>query len=326
MRALVLFFIFTVWLSLHAKMLAQDNQEEDGPNAVERQNLLQGEVRLYGPVVEAAYKPIVRYAPERYRKKLAETNLEFFPRDTAFDFFGGSSDAEKGTIGMSGGALRSLDICCWAAVLATDVLHEDQWFSNYIAYVRNALRRGDTFVADPMRASGVRFEELSKASISKESWTFTSALAFILAHEAGHVALDQSFEQEANESQSDFYARLRKQEEDADRFALETLARMKALPTGASFISGCTILIYQRSPRIAVIATHPPDHLRLRKMMRYALDNLDSYYIGNFSKEEIAAQLEQGILLAQQIDNGTFSFRDLDEIASRTTLKSLKRR
>ncbi len=295
-------------------------------DAAERKRLLAASMELYRPAVESAFNQIIRHAPAEDKDRLANVEWEWAKDDVPFGFFSRSAAGTfEDTIRVTVGGVRALDQCCLALALSTELFKDDRWWMDYLLYVRANSSSG-IFIADPTRAAGIRVDDIPEKVIKKQTELYIAALAYILGHEAGHIALRHNSDGKDDESRSATMARRRKQEMAADRYGLEILAKMNAAPQGAAMAALFQVLIAQRAAAEIFGATHPPDHVRLAQICRFARENIHRFNLGGHSRDEVLASFANGEKVAAQISSGELDFRELDGMAAGVTLEKLRRR
>jgi hypothetical protein len=279
----------------------------------------------YTEEVRSVWQTIIRFSPVEYRDRLAAAEFKITTDDVPFSFFGGGIPNGNSVVVVSIGGVRALNLCANAMYLSTEYLKDNGWWLRYFLYLRHRFLEPDgTFVPDPLMAMGVDSNSAPVEVLQHATWTYLNALTFLLAHEAGHVALRHDLRPRLGESTRERLARARVAEGDADHFALEVMKNMRALPTGAALAFGWHLLIFQRS-NSSLGSDHPLDSDRIQKVSEYVKEHLQEFDLGQHSTKEIMDVFENGSKLAQQVESGELSFSDLDQQSRGITLESLRK-
>ncbi len=212
------------------------------------------------------------------RRALIDVSLEVTMDDTLFDFYANEDGLRGKHIVASGGGIRSLDMTCLAFAMSTQGIVDQEWFLDYLYYCRRQLERSASFIADPIRAAGLTdAADLPDRVISTSLALSVTGLAFVLAHEAGHIIHHDSMDRHPEESDSAFFKRLRSNETVADEFACQTLTRMKMPPiSNLTGLIGMEIL-FGHPGHDATRDTHPDNATRMMASVDYVERHFDDY-------------------------------------------------
>lgn len=297
----------------------------DVTSSESREKILDEMGDLYGGMVNDALNNVIRHAPEQDREYLAARPIHIVTQDVPFGFFAGPDRNNESAIHVTVGGVRALHQVCVAMSLSVDHLNDHRWFMQYLLYVRKCWNHQVRWIADPTRAAGIRPADLPPSVVTNSTAMLMSGLTFILAHEAGHVALKHRSAPRPGEGASERLNRVRQQEGDADQYALGIMRRMQTVPVGGAISFIAFLLTQQRSVQPSAGATHPPDHRRIARMSRYVREHIDDFYRGELSKEQVLDPFVKAESMAQQIDSGELDLTDLDGMAEGITLDSLMR-
>lgn len=203
------------------------------------QDEIQQLAETYAFEVDQIFEALLKQVSAADRNKLSGAERVYSNDETAFAFYvlPGSSQA----IHLTAGGLTSLTLSAEAAAIARHLLDDDDWWFDYLlaerAHVREAQRAGDSGLklwASPQHVLGCDWPPQSGAlqeqGLRTEYVLRMNMLAFVVAHEAGHVVLEHDPARLSSETPAEHDIRLRANELAADNWALPVLVRMRVNP------------------------------------------------------------------------------------------------
>jgi hypothetical protein len=203
--------------------------------------------------------------------RLQSASLKFTANEHAFEFFSQAGDVVRQKIVVSLGGLSSLEICAIAYIIS-EQKSNDLWWFNYLLYHRKLIQRqsNPNWVEPGDAGYGPAYNKqvAEKLAIPSEL-LFNDMTLFILAHEAGHVALQHKGQPENTESRTAYLARLRQQELNADQFALDLTHKIGLDPFPVTYTMISHMILLEQDPRSAEQSDHPADHDRLLQISKY---------------------------------------------------------
>lgn len=220
---------------------------------------------LYEAPVRKTLDEIIGQTAGEQRLRLQNASPQFILKERAFEFYAEAGDVVRQRIVLSLGGLSSLEICAIAFVISMQNQNDLWWFS-FLLYHRGLVRKqSDALWIEPGVAAfgdGYNQDEAKKLAVPSEHF-FSEMRYFILAHEAAHVAFEHKASQLQGETQEAWRSRLREQELQADKFAIETSLKGGISAFSVSYTIICHLILAQDDPAGSDLQTHPADHERL---------------------------------------------------------------
>jgi IrrE N-terminal-like domain len=122
------------------------------------------------------------------------------------------------------GGLQPIDISADAFGFATIDLRDSGWWFNYLLYLRSLRHQGPVSV-EPQEIAGFSICDMSDEANSMRAQISGEMIAFVIAHELGHVALKHNGIQRKGENKNSYNKRRQRQELAADKYAAKILRR-----------------------------------------------------------------------------------------------------
>jgi hypothetical protein len=220
--------------------------------------------------VDLNMKTILSSVSKTAAGRLAATDLRYDLEEQPFSFYSRGQDYPKQTINISLGGISALDICALAMALSKADLSDGSWWFNYLLYHRKLRKQPNSMWIEPFDAAGMSsVTEQSEKAIRFGTSLSIDMTLFVVAHEAGHVALQHRFGPYPNESESNLRKRRQKQELAADRFALDVLKTSKTDLFAASYTTLAHLILMQDKEPPLSDSSHPADHARLLQIADY---------------------------------------------------------
>jgi hypothetical protein len=222
------------------------------------------------PIVELNMKTILSSVSKRAAERLVAAGVGYDPEEQPFSFYSHAQDYPKQTINISLGGISALEICALAMALSKMDLSDRSWWFDYLLYHRKLRKVPNSQWIEPFDAAGMS----SVTDQSEKAIRFGLSLSldmslFVVAHEAGHVALQHRYGPYPNESESNLQKRRQRQELEADRFALDVLKTSKTDFFAASYTTLAHLILMQGKDSPLSDSDHPPDHARLLQIADY---------------------------------------------------------
>ncbi|MCP3460719.1 hypothetical protein [Bradyrhizobium sp. CCGUVB23] len=220
--------------------------------------------------VELNMKTILSSVSKTVAGRLTAADLRYELQEQPFSFYSHGQDYPRQTINISLGGISALDICALAMVLSQVQLSDTSWWFKYLLYHRKLRKQPNSSWIEPFDAAGMSsVTDQSEEAVRSATLLSVDMTLFVVAHEAGHVALQHRFGPYPNETESDLAKRRRKQELEADRFALDILKTSKTDLFAASYTTlAHLILMHEKEPSVPD-SSHPADHERLLQIANY---------------------------------------------------------
>jgi hypothetical protein len=220
--------------------------------------------------VDVNMKTILSNVTKTAAERLAGADLQYDLQEQPFSFYSHAQDYPRQTITISLGGISALDICALAMALSKADLSNESWWFDYLLYHRKLRKQPNSLWIEPFDAAGMS----SVTDQSENAIRFGTSLSldmtlFVVAHEAGHVALQHRFGRYPNESDSSLQKRRQKQELAADRFALDVLKSSKTDLFAASYTSLAHLILMQEKEPPLSDSSHPADPERLLQIADY---------------------------------------------------------
>jgi hypothetical protein len=269
----------------------------------------------YRDQLERVTKTVKSRAPMQYLPRIAGAKVVYTVEETPFAFYYDAVDSNA--IHICLGGINALDISASALGLSLYALKDQGWWFNFMLFSRAQRKRPNTVWLDPLHSAGFTPETAPRELISKAALSAHLALedmlAFVVAHEMAHVALEHSGEQTATEDPGDYTKRLQKQELAADAFALDIVAGMDVNPL-AVVLGVLTHLIVFEDPNSSDISKHPSDPQRIARIVEF---------FSRVSKGNDSAMLESARAIATLFSTPN-AYDELDKLANAVSAESLR--
>jgi len=268
----------------------------------------------YEDPVRFCLREIISRTTEDKRPRVEAAELHFELGETPFSFYAHAADYLRQKINVSLGGLSALETCAIAMALAKLDLDDGSWWFDYLLYHRRLRKQPNSFWVEPFDAAGMSsVYDQSERAIRFAASLFYDMMLFVVAHEAGHVALRHSATSQPDENDTDRLLRRRSQELAADRFALDIFQSTQTDNFGASYTLLAHMIIVQDNPAQDLSSTHPADHDRLLQMAQY----------GNSESEELK-QLSKFAAVFQKQAAGVTGYEVIDTMAEGITREKLR--
>jgi hypothetical protein len=278
-------------------------------------------LNLYKPRIEEVVVDVTAHVPANYQNAAGSIKLRYDETDeTFFSFY--RDENESHTISISLGGMNALDVSATALAIQSTLEPTQHWWLNYMLYHRALRRHPNTGWIGPFDAAGfmegsVTPEEVQRLGriTMKSEIVLHDMLAFVIAHEVGHVVLGHHGIQNDDETYATYLERMREQEKAADAFALETVTTMKSvkIPSLAIFALLAHLLVADDTIS-GEESKHPPDWQRISEAVNFLANQSDNPTGLNVAAARTFVSALSDIR----------TYQELDSLAQQVSLDSLK--
>jgi hypothetical protein len=270
----------------------------------------------YKDQINSVFINVRDHAPPRYGQQLQRSKIGYSLEETPFSFYYNSANNNK-TIHVCLGGINALDISATALAVSINIANDPEWWFKYMLYHRALRKRPGTVWLDPLHAAGVSQQNTPTEVAAKTALLAYSLLddmlTFVIAHEAGHVALEHNGEQQAEEDRAAYLRRVRNQELEADSFALELVGSMDLNPS-AVISTLLTHLVIFEDPKSLDIGKHPSDPQRIGRV---------ADFYARREPGKASSSIENARAMASLFSSEE-SYKAFDDMASTITPESLQ--
>lgn len=264
--------------------------------------------RQWRPMIEHIYDEQMAVLKRGEREQLGEVKV-FFSLDGYFRTFRAiRSPANRRGIHVGVGDLVHLLELSKARVLGGDrIINDYGWATNYALLMRRARLEYEKYgvpavvptVSDLLGLSwGEVSDDVKEAIIAQHHNT----IRFFMAHELGHLLHDHIGTRQGRESMQEWLARSRRQESEADEFALEVMLRTKQRPVVVISTFGLWIMFdLDETDRIGSL-THPFAQDRMSTICSFLKRNAREFGIDREGRRELAEQCERISVLRHMLE------------------------
>ena len=164
---------------------------------------------------------------------LDQIKVQYSSEEHPFVFFADASDRKE--VHLTAGGLTSLNLTANAVTIEEYFFKEDGWWFDFLLAVRAHVKQNNPYGmanwADPEKAMGCDIQPESMREYVGDAYVKRmNMLAFVVAHELGHVIMGHVATKKERESEQDYVDKLNRFEHEADTWAYMKLASMRVNP------------------------------------------------------------------------------------------------